>query len=560
MDTLAVTSATSTSSTSWPTWLPFLVLFLIFLLSTCVAAYPSPWTPSVSALASADSTNEQQPFIRLQHAYKRRVPLPAYLHPAPNRLQLPAPTSVTVASTSSSRTASPAPGSPLGPNFPNTPAPPPSPPLQKHHRPLRSSFSLNASRPPLSRGHDSYLASASGSQTDGADAGDDDSSEDDSEDGEWSVVKKGNQGLGLLEGFGRGGGRVQRPPLNQRRSSGSPFAGEGGRGEHVLVERRSGSLNPASAEGKRSGLGGWGSALFDAREGSLSTKRRPSSPAVSVRNARPSPRGRTAARTPEPAPREPTPPLTLDSIQSTYNPFPLFHIRLHQIPEVALLVLPLLFALGRLYLTSPLCASLPSLPLPFAALALFTLSIPFIALFRRSEHYFQVPFTDERGYRDPKAADDGIAVALALPLLLALACYWDVLSGADGKGGGIGLEGISPLIAVWESQGVHALSRQLPRITSQDLLHPLASARALLTARHELVLLTALNSAILVLHLVLAKSVLKIEKLPKSNTKRFFGFMAMAMGVSTCVYAGFSVWAYLRPGAPTLHTFSLSPN
>ncbi|ORY82330.1 hypothetical protein BCR35DRAFT_81373 [Leucosporidium creatinivorum] len=340
-----------------------------------------------------------------------------------------------------------------------------------------------------------------------------------------------------------------------RRSSASPFAGEGGRGEHVLVERRSGSLNAGSAEGgKRPGLGAWGSSLFETRgEGGSSnsinnTRRRPSSPALSVRNARPSPRGRTAARTPEPTPREPTPPLTLDSIQSTYNPFPLFHIRMHQLPEVALLVLPLLFALLRLHLTLPLSPSLPSLPLPFAALSLFTLSIPFIALFRRTEHYFQVPFTDSRGYRDPKAADDGIAVALALPLLLALACYLDVLAGADGKGGGVGLEGISPLVAVWESQGVHALSRHLPNISPQDLLHPLATAHALLTARHQLVLLTALNSAILVLHLVLAKTVLRIERLPKSNTKRFFGFMATAMGVSSCVYVGFSVWDYVKPG------------
>lgn len=312
---------------------------------------------------------------------------------------------------------------------------------------------------------------------------------------------------------------------------------------------------------KKGGFGGWGSVLFESLDGrshsASGARRRPSSPAVASRSPRPTMRGRGSVRTPEPPPRTPTPPLTLDDINSTYNPFPLFHIRVHLIPEVALLVLPLLYGLWRLYTMHNATAS--SQPLPYFAFLALALSIPFIALFRRDTSYFKAPFTDERGYRDPKAADDGIAVALALPLLLAMACYWDIHAGAVAAAAGtesstgFGLEGIAPLVAVWESRGVHAL----PSLDYTTLLAPAASAVALLTSRHQLVLLTALNTAILLLHLLLARTVLKIERLPKGNTKRFFGFMGVAVAISSTVWAALSAWDYLReggsPGIPPQH-------
>lgn len=534
------------------------LLFLLIVGSRCFGS-PSlnPSNPAAAVLSAAESTYEDQ-LQRLQHYRKRlqhTIAAAALERSSPVRGNR-----ATSAMTSSSSTPTATP--PASPKLESraslapTDAPPPS--LQQHkHRAPRSSFSLNAARPPTlqqQRARDSYLASASGSQTSGADAGSssEDSPDEDENEGDWSVVStKGRSlGEGLLGDLGRGSiGRRRKP-------SPSPFAGEGGRGNQVLVERRSSSAQ-GDGSGKR-GLGGWGSSLLQAREGSVGAKRRPSSPALNLRSARPSPRGRGSTRTPEPAPRTPSPPLTLDSIQSTYNPFPLFHIRIHQIPEVTLLVLPVLFGLYRLYSISPTPAD-PSVPsLPYATIALFALCVPFIALFRRDSHYFMAPFTDERGYRDPTAADDGVTAALMLPLLLSFACYWDVhIGSADGTGRGFGLEGIAPLVAVWESQGIKAVSTMSASSSDpKTLLSPLANAHALLTARYQLVLLTALNAAILILHLVFARTVLRIEKLPTGNTKRFFGFMAVANAISLTVYATFSAWDYLREGACQLSFLS----
>jgi hypothetical protein len=397
------------------------------------------------------------------------------------------------------------------------------------------------------------MASASGSQTEGGDGAD--STESEQEEDLSELAKGRTLGEGLLDGFARGGKRSR-----VRRTSPAPFAGEGGRGEHVLVEKRSVSVSASMAGEKRSSWDGlrsgtWGSTLFDSLE--HNNKRRPSSPALNARSSRSSPRAKPH-RPPDPIPREPTPPLTIDSIQSTYNPFSLFHIRLHLIPEVTLLVTGLLFALYRLHNMIP-SSIYPSIaPLPFTSLLSLVLAVPFISLFRRDSHYFKAPFTDERGYRDPKAADDGVAAALILPILLSCACYWDAYVGANTNGGQLGLEGINPLVQVWELSGIHAIDKMNPSFDPAILSSPVEGARALLTARHELVLLTALNSAILVLHLALAKTVFRIEKLPKSNTKRFFGFMSVANLISFLIYVGFTAWDWTRGGRSSSCTTKLS--
>ena len=172
--------------------------------------------------------------------------------------------------------------------------------------------------------------------------------------------------------------------------------------------------------------------------------KRRSSPALPPRKTR---------RPPVELPRAPTPPLTFDSIQSTYNPFPLFHIRWGLLAEVVLLDAALVVALYRLHSMVP-SPTYPSLiPLPIAFLSLLAVFIPFIALFRRPTSYFKVPFTDERGYRDPQAADDGIAAALVLPVLLASACLWDTYS-TPFPAVAIGLDNIAPLVSVWTSSGL----------------------------------------------------------------------------------------------------------
>ncbi|KAM0750308.1 hypothetical protein T439DRAFT_249873 [Meredithblackwellia eburnea MCA 4105] len=328
-----------------------------------------------------------------------------------------------------------------------------------------------------------------------------------------------------------------------------PFAGEGGRGEHVLVERR--SLNPKDAlrntvehrlswDGLRSG--NWGTTLlFDGPGKTSSSKRRPS-PAAHPRSSKA--RRQTAAVEP---PRTPTPPLTIDSIQSTFNPFPLFHIRWHLLPEVVLLDSALAIALYRLNSMIPTSTYSTIFPIPIAFLSITVVLVPFITLFRRPTSYFKAPFTDERGYRDPNAADDGVAAALVLPVLLAAACYWDTYT-EPSPTSHIGLENIAPLVNVWVASGLNPV----PNVPGSELLGSArATAQTLFKARHQLVLLTALNTGVLLLHLVMARTFLKIERLPKSNTKRFFGFMAVSGVVSMSINATFAAWDWgTRAGLP----------
>lgn len=436
------------------------------------------------------------------------------------------------------------------------------------------------------------MASASGSQTEGADNGQDSGDSDDSvseDDEDYAhdsndddVAPNGNgtrrrrwtSMLGV-DMKGKGKGRERGHARLSPTSAFFPGGGDlGGRGEHVLVERRSTSAGGAAASGSNanggsagggerratSALGRWGSSLLDARDAGGSSRRRPGSPAISSRS-RAGHRDKSGAGdgkgSPPGAERSPSPPLTMDSIQSTYNPFPLFHVRVQQIPEVALLTGGLLFALIRLYGMSASPNVFPYVPpLPFTSMLAFVLAIPFLALFRRQSHYFKAPFTDERGYRDPQAADDGVTAALILPVLLACAVYWDTyVSGNAGHPPG--LEGIGPLVQVWEASGVRIASAPSNKILSAIATplaapvldtSPLESARALFLARHQLVLMTALNSVILVLHLVLAQTLFKIERLPKSNTKRFFGFMAVAYAISTAIYFSFTAWDWSRDG------------
>ncbi|GAA5821323.1 hypothetical protein JCM10212_006779 [Sporobolomyces blumeae] len=396
-----------------------------------------------------------------------------------------------------------------------------------------------------------YMASASGSQTDGGDGADEESSSESELDDD--LVRKrmvGPEGLFARHGVDE----------RDRRWAGSLVVGDlGGRGGHVLVEKR--SLSPGAMRERYSSAGGagvetrrersWGTALLETLEGphhASRGKRRPSSPAVSsARHARPSPRGRTKGAQGDSPPREPSPPLTIDSLNSSYNPFSNFHIRTHLIFEVTILVLPLLFALYRLYTMTP-TATFPQIPfVPFRSLLVLALAVPFISLFRREGHYFKAPFTDERGYRDPKLADDGVAAALVLPILLATAVWWETYSNADGAGGGVGLEGIRSLVEVWEANGIRA-SSVASDVDLSLLASPLEGARALFHARHQLVLLTCLNAICLLVHLVLARTVFRIESLPKNNTKRFFGFMAVALGVSTAIWGAFTTWNWLIDG------------
>lgn len=433
------------------------------------------------------------------------------------------------------------------------------------------------------------MASASGSQTEGADDDGTADSESEASDTEgasapsssrsrWTILsgrtlshtldtKSASPNLGPDSGSASSGPKGQARVSPTTASFGAEL---GGRGEYVLVERRGAggnAHNTAGALGERgssSALGRWSSSLLEARDSGSHGRKRPGSPAVSASRSSAGQAGasghsggsrtragRSAQRTPEPSPREPSPPLTIDSIHSTYNPFPLFHIRVQEIPEVALLTGGLLFALIRLHGLRPteVLTSIP--PLPIYSMLSLTLAIPFIALFRRQASYYKVPFTDERGYRDPRAADDGITSALTLPVLLACAVYWDTYT-SSSVGRPLGLEGVAPLVQVWESSGVYARVKtsalSLSPVDPTLFTDPAQVARALFKARHELVLMTALNGFILVLHLALAHSLLRIDRLPKSNAKRFFGFMTVAYVISGLIYVAFTTWDWISRG------------
>ncbi|GAA5882008.1 hypothetical protein JCM3774_003239 [Rhodotorula dairenensis] len=423
----------------------------------------------------------------------------------------------------------------------------------------RSPARTGTARPPPTSGNESYyyLASASGSQTDGADGGGESScSGSSSSESEVDYARTFGERLSvdsvslLSRRYARGrGAAAAAAESDSHAAAGGPLPGaEMGRGDRVLVKKRSSS--PRALRGHASTSvstreRSWGSALLDTLEGHSHSgsreRRRPASPTLnSLRTARTSVRGRPAKPSPEEEKRESTPPLTLDAIRPGWSsPFPLFHIRRSLILEVVILVVPLSFALYRVWSMRP-SALFPSIPaVPFYSLAAYTIAVPFIALFRRDGHYFKAPFTDDRGYRNPALADDGIAVALVLPILLATATWWEVYSSADATGRGVGLPGIRPLIDVWEANGVHASgSAKLPSAFDLAALsQPIERARTLFRARYELVLLTSLNAVTLLLHLALARTFLRIENLPTSNTKRFFGFMAVAGAISTAVWA-----------------------
>lgn len=366
--------------------------------------------------------------------------------------------------------------------------------------------------------------------------------------------------IGVLEGFGRG--KKKEIVSNSRRFSPIPPSSDGGRGGDVLVGRNglspgdSGSDRRLSWDGIRGGT--LGRALFDALEGSPSkpTKRLSSSSPRTITNAAGrSSKMRPSRLPPDPIIREPTPPLTFDSINSSFNPFPLFHIRWNLIPEILLIVGPFLFALYRIS-TIATSSTFPNIStLPIHSLLFLTFTVPFIALFRRSTSYFKVPFTDERGYRDPQAADDGVTAAILLPLLLAVACYWDTYSSKNS-----GLDSLQSLTELWESSGVHASAKSLSNLTAfidpTIYSQPIEMARALLSSRYELVLLTALNSLVLLFHLGLARTLLSIEKLPKNNTKRFFGAMGVSAIISSMVYLILIAWNTSSLG--TIICFGLS--
>ncbi|KAM0788224.1 hypothetical protein ACM66B_001379 [Microbotryomycetes sp. NB124-2] len=437
------------------------------------------------------------------------------------------------------------------------------PQTHRHRRP-RALKKLPA-RPRYHHAKESYMASASGSQSE-TDFDDEDSDNDSSETDDYvpplgagperreSVAAQSSSAPATTSAASGSGADFEsdatvRRLLTRKPSPPSSVTDTHGRGEYVLVERRSAQQLASAANGSSSATrprwAGWLPSWV--RERRADSRRRLVSP---TRSRTRGGGGGTAAgsgtgKSGRVTPPEPSPPLTIDSIQTTYNPFALFPIRTQLVPEVVLLTGALLLSLVRLASMSQ-SAVFPDLPhLPLKSMALGTVLVPPIALLRRHTHYYKAPFTDERGYRDPSMTDDGVAAALILPILMATACTWDTYNTyAQGIPVELGLRGISPLVQVWESSGIHAMAKRNPLFNHKKLLSPLANVRTLFRARSELVVLNSLNALVLVIHLILSETVLKIGRLPKSNTKRFFGSMGLANAISGAIYFTLLAWHF----------------
>ncbi|KAK4058304.1 dolichol kinase [Microbotryomycetes sp. JL221] len=436
------------------------------------------------------------------------------------------------------------------------------PQTHRHRRPRSK-----AARPKYHHAQESYMASASGSQSEDFDENSNDTSSDDDDNnnnnnrdqdstsgGSSSVRRDDSTGTAPFASTStatfhsmnqhevESDSTVKRTRRPSPTSSVTDLHPAIGRGEYVLVERRP-LVNMNGSTGNNQVKSAWTSWLpsrLTARR--IEGKRRTASPSVSRSRANAGNGSTKSGRITSP---EPSPPLTIDSIQPTYNPFALFPIRTELVAETILLTGALALALYRLSSMSEnaIFREVPNLPIKW--LSAGTAAVPFITLLRRRTHYFKAPFTDERGYRDASMADDGVAAALVLPILMATSCLWDTYSThARGVPASIGLEGVGPIVAVWEASGVHALSKRQPFFNHKQLLSPLSNVRTLLRARSELVLLNSLNAVVFVIHLVLSETVFKVDKLPKSNTKRFFGSMGVANAISTAIYFTLLAWHF----------------
>lgn len=195
--------------------------------------------------------------------------------------------------------------------------------------------------------------------------------------------------------------------------------------------------------------------------------------------------------------------------------------------EVVILAGALALTVYRLArLQTPLNADLqPLTPIPLSPFVMLLVAIPCTALFRRKTWHsnYMFPFTDERGYRTPATVDDGFAAGATVPVLLAAGFLWDAVSrGEEGMGY---LSSVRPLMDVWQAAGrMPPSSASIPDIG--------AVYRTVVVARISLLLSTSINSFVLILNIVLSRTFLSVEKVPKDNTKRLLGSLIVSGTIS----------------------------
>ncbi|KAH8928340.1 hypothetical protein BT69DRAFT_1277161 [Atractiella rhizophila] len=166
-------------------------------------------------------------------------------------------------------------------------------------------------------------------------------------------------------------------------------------------------------------------------------------------------------------------------------------------------------------------STLPTSPLPPSFLAFCSLFVFLISIVRLTpDSYLMVPFTDERGYRSAKLADDGSMFSFAMPILLAGGCYWDTFRDRTPP-----LPGLSTLPEIWLAQGFAS--------TTQDHVH---------------------FSLTLAFQISLASFFLLPSVISRSNTRRWFGANTLSIGISALV--GALLWAM---GEHTWRLFHVRP-
>lgn len=222
-----------------------------------------------------------------------------------------------------------------------------------------------------------------------------------------------------------------------------------------------------------------------------------------------------------PTPTTPASPASITACQSRI-PF-----RADLLLEVIILTGSLILTAYRLArLQTPLNADLqPLTPIPLSPFVMLIVAIPCTALFRRKswQSNYMFPFTDERGYRTPATVDDGFAAGATVPVLLAAGFLWDAVSrGEEGMGY---LSSVRPLMEVWQAAGkVPPASTSIPTFG--------AVYRTVVVARISLLLSTSINSFVLILNIVLSRTFLSVEKVPKDNTKRLLGSLIVSSTIS----------------------------
>lgn len=281
----------------------------------------------------------------------------------------------------------------------------------------------------------------------------------------------------------------------------------------------------------------WENALFKPKRPSFS---QPRTRSLTPSGSSPLPARRKASPTSEVAPllgssnsRSPSP----SRPSSPPAPVPKrsrIAFRLDLLPEVALLTASLILAAVRMAkLEMPMDLNGQTMPdIPLSPLIMLIFAIPGVSLFRRrdSNSNFTFPFTDERGYRSPATVDDGFAAGASIPVLLAAGFLWDAVSRRSQEPPMLG--NVRSLMEVWQSAGIHPKSGITDPTSAQ--IHS-----TVVVARISLLLSTSINSFILIFHIVLSRTLLRVERLPTNNTRRLFGALLLACTVS------FVLWALL---------------